>query len=299
MSLNSFKDKRIIITGCGFKPIKHIFKDLVTGKPTHTELIVNKEKCKLNVGSAIAYSLLEVGATVHMISRSKENLEQLANAFCNKLNCNENLIEYSAVDVLDEEQVKNFVKNLKKDKDIYWVQSIGLGAGSYKIKGDNPYLPLEEIDIGLIEAESKIVLRGTHLFMQQILPLLKKQKESRIVIISSLSATRGYDLGGTHCAAKGAIDRYANSAMLGLVKHNIFLTTVRPGIIDTGFYDSEDVIKAVKHVGKEYGWEYQKDNIPLASPSAVGNLVREILSSNAHITSVNLVAQKQFPNEAS
>lgn len=96
------KNKRIIVTGCGFKPIKHLFKDLVTGKPTHTELNIDGTKCKLNVGSAIACALIETGATVHMVSRTEEHLKSLKDAMCKSLDCNPELIEYSPVDLLDE-----------------------------------------------------------------------------------------------------------------------------------------------------------------------------------------------------
>jgi|GEM_PF-882421 len=295
----NLNDKRIIVTGCGFKPIRHIFYDLVNKKPTHTELIINGIKCKLNVGSAIAYSLVQTGAKIHMVARDEKNLKQLKEAIVKKLKCNPGSIEYSAVDLLDEKSVSNFVKKIKKDKDIYWVQSVGLGAGSYKIKDDNPYLPLEKVDIGLIEAEAQIVLKGTHILMQKLLPVIKKQKEAKIVVITSLSATRGYDLGGTHCAAKGALDRYVNSAMLGLNRYNVFVTAIRPGIIDTGLYDAPAVIGAVKHVGKEFGWNYKGNNIPLTPPTTVGEVVKEVLLSSAHITSVNMVAKKQWSNEAS
>lgn len=292
-------NKRVIISGCGCKPIEHEFKDLVTGELTHTEIIFDGQRVKLNVGASVAYALIQAGVTVHMVSLDAEKLGKLKSALVEHLKCNPQLIEYSGVDLLDQEKVKKFVEDLPKDKPIYWVQSIGLGAGSYKLKDDNPYLPLEDIEIGLIEAESQIVLRGTHLLMQALLPILKKQQESKIVVITSLSATRGYDLGGTHCAAKGAIDRYVNSAMLGLSKFNIFVTAIRPGIVDTGMYDKPAVTEAVKHVGKEYGWEYKGDKIPLASPLSVGYLIRSILESPAHVTSINIVAKRQWPNEAS
>ncbi|GAH59141.1 unnamed protein product, partial [marine sediment metagenome] len=69
-------------------------------------------------------------------------------------------------------------------------------------------------------------------------------------------AIRGYSYGGTHCAAKGAIDRYANSAMLGNYKDNLFITTIRPGGIDTGMYDSKSVQEAVKDIAEEYNCPY-------------------------------------------
>lgn len=299
LNLNELKNKRIVITGCGYKPIRHEFKDLVTGKPTHTELVVDGERTKLNIGSGIALALLDSGAIVHIVSNNKDKLQKLRDALIAETKCLPSQIEYSAIDLLDEKAVKEFIKFLPRDRTIYWVQSVGLGAGSYKVKDDNPYLPLDDIDVGLLEAETTTVLRSTHLLLKEFLPILRGQKETRIVIISSMSAPRTYDLGGTHSAAKGAIDRYANAAMLALEKDNIFVTTVRPGIIDTGMYDVPAVIDAVKHVGKSYGRVYKDNNIPLSPPSAIGQIILDIFQSPAHITSVNLVAKKQWPHEGS
>jgi hypothetical protein len=33
--------KRIIVTGCGYKPVEHVFHDIVDGKPTHDEVFIN------------------------------------------------------------------------------------------------------------------------------------------------------------------------------------------------------------------------------------------------------------------
>ena len=170
--------------------------------------------------------------------------------------------------------------------------------GSYKLKDDNPYLPLEEIDLGLLEAETSTVIKATHLMMKKLLPIFRKQGESRIAIITSMSAIRGYSLGGTHCAAKGAIDRYANAAMLGLYKNNIFITAIRPGGVDTGMYDNPKVQDAIKVISGEYKGIWDKQ-ITLAPPTAVGEAVNYVFTTPAHIPSLNLVAKGQFPHEGS
>lgn len=290
------KGKRIIVTGCGYKELKHVFYDIVIKEPTQDSILVDEKEMKLNIGSAIAGVLAKNGAIVHMVSTSKDKLENIKSSFSEFVD--ENLIEYSAVDLLDEKSVKDFVKKMPKDKSLYWVQSVGLGAGSYKLKDDNPYLPIEEIPLELLEKESQIVLRATHLMMKELLPIFRKQKETRIGIISSMSAVRSYSYGGTHCAAKGAIDRYANSAMLSEYKNNIFITTIRPGAIDTGMYDNKFIQKAINEISEEYaGWA--KNKISLAPPISVGEAVNYLFTTPAHITSLNLVAKGQIPNEGS
>ena len=290
------KGKRIIITGCGYKPVLKVFTDIVTNEPSHDSIDVDGKEMKLNIGSAIAGVLARNGAIVHMVSTSSDKLKNIKT--CLSKIVHEDLIEYSSLDLLNEKEVQLFVNKLPKDKPLYWVQSVGLGAGSYKLKDDNPYLPLEEIDIDLIGAETVTVIKATHIMMKALLPLFKKQKETRIAIITSMSAIRGYSLGGTHTTAKGAIDRYANSSMLALYKKNIFITTVRPGGVDTGMYDNPKVQEAVNKISDEYLGQYRKHQT-YAPPISVGEVIKDVFTISAHITSINLVAKGQFPNESS
>ncbi len=291
------KGKRIVITGCGYKPLSHTFYDITTGEESHDSISVNEHEMKLNIGSAVAGVLALNGANVHMISTSRDKLENIKKGLADFVD--NNLLEYSALDLLSEDEVKSFIGNLPRDKPIYWVQSVGLGAGSYKLKDDNLYLPIDQIPLELIERESQIVLRATHLMTQQLLPIFRKQDETRIALITSMSAIRGYSYGATHCAAKGAIDRYANAAMLGTYKDNIFITTIRPGGIDTGMYDNLAVQKAVKDVADEYQCDWRNKGIRLAPPTTVGEAINYVFTTPAHILSLNLVAKGQMPHEGS
>jgi NAD(P)-dependent dehydrogenase (short-subunit alcohol dehydrogenase family) len=296
--------KRIVVTGCGFKPTRHKFFDVTTKEESHDSIIVDGKNMKLNIGAAIAFVLASNGAIVHLVSRTEDKLKILKEQIVKLLNIPEKNVEYSVVDLLEEKSIKKFVKSLPKDKPIFLVQSIGLGAGAYKLKDDNPYLHIEDIPPELIEKESTIVLKGTHILLQNLLPVFREQNkkfktETRVAIISSMSAIRGYNLGGTHCAAKGAISRYTNSAMLDLWKERIFITDVRPGAVDTGMYDNPNAQKAVLEVDKEYGNYWNQTEIRLAPPISVGYAINMIFTVPAHITSLNLVAKGQFPNEGS
>jgi len=303
---NLLEGKRIIITGCGFKQVRNKFYDIISKEETHDSIIVNGKEMKLNIGAATAFVLAANGAVVHIVSRTEDNLETLKEQIVEILKVSERNVEYSVVDLLNEKSVENFIKKLPKDKPLWLVQSIGLGAGAYRLKDDNPYLHIEEIPPDLLELESTIALKGTHILMQNFLPIFREQNkkfktETRISIISSMSAIRGYNRGGSHCASKAAISRYTNSAMLELWKEKIYITDVRPGAVDTGMYDNKSVQKAVLDIVKEYGgYEYWKDEgISLAPPISVGHAVNTVFIIPAHITSLNFVAKGQIPNEGS
>lgn len=295
--------KRIIVTGCGYAPLDQTFYDITTGESSHDSIEVEGTEMKLNIGSAIAGVLSLNGATVHMVSKSADKLKNIKNEL-DKTIKNNLLLEYSALDLLDENAVAHFTDNLLRDKQLYWVQSIGLGAGAYQIKDNNPYLHIDYIPAELLEMESTTVLRGTHILMQRLLPLFREQNkifktETKIVIISSMSAIRGYNRGVAHCAAKGAISRYTNALMLDLWKERIYISDVRPGAIDTGMYDNPVVQRAVLEIDREYGNYFNEKGIRLSPPTSIGEAICFIFTTPAHIPSLNLVAKGQFPNEGS
>jgi len=293
---DELKGIRVVVTGCGYKPLATTFYDIVSGEPSHDPIFVNDQEMKLNIGGATAGVLARKGAIVHMVSTSQNKLNDIRNNFLNFMSPEK--LEYSTADLEDKNSVKEFVNRLPKDKPLYWIQSIGLGAGSYKLKDDNPYLHIQDIPIELLEQESLSVLRATHLMLKEFLLVFKKQKETRVAIISSMSAIRGYSWGGAHCAAKGAISRYTNSAMLDLYQNRIFITDVRPGGVDTGLYDNQIIQESVSDISDEYNGQYRK-HFCLAPPTSVGQAIALVLTAPCHFPSINLVAKGQFPNEGS
>lgn len=288
-------NKTVLVTGVGIKPVGYIFKDIKTDLPSHTSIIHKSSEYKANIGAATAFELCSGGDSVIMIARTEEKLKIVKSWILSKIpNAS---INYKCLDLSISEDVEKFVSELPKDKEIAWVQCVGLGGGTVQIKDDNPYLNIENISTELIEAEMT-VLRDTVSFLQKLLPRFKKQKETKVCIVSSMSAVRSVPGGSIHNAAKGAISRFANAAMIELNKKNIFITDIRPGGVDTGMYDSKVIQQTIIPMAQSYGTDW-KNQIRLAPPSSVGKLIVGVLKSEAHITSINLVARGQFPHEGS
>ncbi|MCB1595968.1 MAG: SDR family NAD(P)-dependent oxidoreductase [Xanthomonadales bacterium] len=241
---------KVIVTGCGFKPINHIYK--YDGKPTHDEILINGTKHKMNIGTATAYYLCKKGIDVILVSRTKSKLEQIVQGL-ELLGCDKNKISYIPADIATDKGIDFLIKNLPKKSHFYWVQSIGMGAGSYKLKNDNIYLPFEKISPELITAEMNIVT-ATHRMMLKIIKLFRKQVKNRfsskICIISSMSGERGYHFGATHVAAKHALVGYIKGIEKELEDENIDIYDVRPGGIDTGMYDNKHVQKSVGEISR-------------------------------------------------
>lgn len=296
--MNTLHNKRIIITGVGMKAIGHVFRDIDTGLPSHTPVILGDQTYKANIGAATAYACAKAGAIVHMIARSEEKLHVARQWILQ--NIPHARVEYTALDLNDAVVVQNMVQNFPGDASLYWVQSVGLGAGTVHLTDDNPYVPMESVPAELIDAELS-VLKNTFSLFQALLPRFRQQQETRVCIISSMSAVRGYGFGSIHCSAKGAISRFANAVMIEYAKERIYVTDVRPGGVDTGLYDAAGVQDSAATIAAHYGtdWTHKTGGLRLASPLSVAEAIVSVLESDAHITSVNLVARGQWPHEGS
>ena len=295
--MKNLQGKRILITGAGIKPVGFLFKDITTDQNSHTSVTVDGFEYKANIGTATALACAEAGAIVHLVARTEANLQIIKQWIESKIP--ETKVEYTALDLNDKVALRKLVDSLPTDLPLYWVQSAGLGGGTVKIKDDNPYLRIDQLTDELIDAEFSTI-NNTIALLQFLLPRFRKQKESRICIVSSMSAIRSVISGSIHMAAKGAISRFTNAAMIELHKENIFITDIRPGGVDTGLYDSSVVQETItKTIGKGYGYDYEKTGLFFMPPTAVGEMIATILTSDGHTTSVNMVARGQWPHEGS
>jgi short-subunit dehydrogenase len=256
----------VLITGCGYKPIGHVFE--YEGKPTYNGIMIDGKECKMNIGTAIAYYLSQKGIKVIMVSNIVENLEKIKQGLV-QLGCDKNLISYIATDLLSNDGVENLIKELPENETIYWVQSLGMGGGTYKVPNDNIYLPFEKIEPELIENEMKIV-SATHRIMLKIIPVFRKQikngKKAKISIITSMSGERGYHFGATHVAAKHALVGYIEGIRRELNDEGIEIYDIRPGAIDTGMYDNPHVKQAIEELSKRDDNYSENNHEPVYAP---------------------------------
>ena len=292
--MKKLKDIRVAITGVGIKPAVEIFPDIVTGLPSHTPVFDAKgNEYKANIGAATAYQCAMEGATVHMVARTDENLSIVKDWILRDIP--DAKIEYTPVDLSKDKDIGLWAHDLPKDKLLYLVQSVGISSGHVKIQ--QPYTFIEQTSQEQLEAEL-LPVKSTLTMLKSLLPRFRTQPESRIAIVSSMSAVRGFSGGAPHCAGKGALHMLTNSAKIELNKDRIFVTEIRPGMVDTGMYDGEIGKIGPNIFGLGYGYNYD-GKLPMMPASAVGEEICNALKSRAHIVSVNMVARGQAPHEKS
>lgn len=276
--------KTIIITGVGFK----------TKKPIESiQNVFTEKSVKINMGSAVAKKMAEEKFDLILISKTQEKLNKIKSDI---LDLHPNIKIYTQViNILDNTEVENFTKKLNpKESTYHYVHSAGLSSGNYKVKNDNPYLSIGATGVDLVMLEFEIIVKSLLLMIKNLLPIFEKQKETRVVVINSMSGIRPFPMGFSHSAAKGGLHNAVRSLCLELNPKNIRISEVNPGIVDTGFYDNKEIENSIIKICKSFGYDLK--SIPKMPPSAVASAVKLCLTEDSHFLSINMVAPGQIPN---
>jgi len=275
-------NQTIIITGVGFNSNLKI---------SEIANIYDYPEVKINIGCAVAKIMAEAGYNLILISKTKEKLQLIKRSLIEKTKRNIG-IEIKCIDILDTKEVKNFIESIPNNYNLHYVHSAGLSSGSYNI--ENPYLDLIDTPDELPTLEFKAVVESLLIISKHLVPRLRKQKKSKIIIINSMSGIRPYSLGYSHSSAKAGLHNATRSMALELTKDNIFITEINPGMVDTGHYDSPKVQNSIKKICRSFGYDHEE--LPLMPPESVVEVVLLSLESNAHVLNINLVSQGQIPH---
>lgn len=276
--------KTVIITGAGFRTKKAV--------QSITNIFTDKS-VKINIGCAVARRMVEENFDLILISRNQEKLDKIKNDILDLYPSVR--ITTTVLNILEDKEVKDFAKKLNpKSTTYHYVHSSGLSSGSYKVKNDNPYLTVTNTSEDLVMLEFEIIVKSLLLMMKHLLPVFEKQKETRVVVINSMSGIRPFPFGFSHSAAKGGLHNAVRSLCLELNNKNIRVSEVNPGIVDTGFYDNKEIQKAIINICKTFGYNIKE--IPKMPPSAVAAAVKLCLTEESHFLSINMVAPGQIPN---
>jgi len=173
------------------------------------------------IGKAIVEDLLKINYSVIVTARNKtEEISNLEKSFENKL-------FFVPCDISNPNERKSlfdFAQNTFGIIDLL-VNNAGVA-------------PRERKDILDITPEdfdylTDINLKGTFFVTQEISPLLIKNKKSRIVNISSISAYTASVNRGEYCISKAGISMITKLFAARLAEYGVSVIEIRPGIIET------------------------------------------------------------------
>ena len=175
-------------------------------------------------GLATAIKFAQNGYNIIITGRREERLKVLENKL---LSFNIKVLSLN-FDVRDNNEVKSVVERLPEEWkaiDIL-VNNAGLAVG------------LEHINEGNTDDWDRMIdtnVKGLLYVTRAITPLMINLGHGHIFNIGSIAGKEAYENGNVYCASKSAVDSLTRSMRIDLLKHNIRVTQIAPGMAETEF----------------------------------------------------------------
>jgi 3-oxoacyl-[acyl-carrier protein] reductase len=221
------------------------------------------------IGKACVEYFVRAGADVAF---TFNNREDKANELIEKLQSYKRKVRAFKCAVENESEVIMSVKNILNFFGCIDILVNNAGIWEY---GEAENMTLENWNRTI-----SINLTGTMLFTREVIPIMKKAGEGKIVIITSTAGQRGEAFHSHYAASKGALISYVKSLSTELAPHKILVNSVAPGWVDTEMCDPVFNNEAYE--------EEVRNNIPLkkiATPEDIAGPVLFLASDLAnHIT---------------
>ena len=173
--------------------------------------------CSTGIGHELALQFQKAGWKVVATARRPENLERLKQAGC--------LIH--RLDITLPEQIDNTVSEVIAEfgRIDMLINNAGYGliAPAVEIPEEELLRQFQTNLFGMVSLTSKVV------------PLMKTQKEGRIINIGSISGIAPTPFSSAYCASKAAVHAYSDVLRMELKPFGIQVITVEAGGISTDF----------------------------------------------------------------
>ena len=129
-------------------------------------------------------------------------------------------------DVQNKEAVFNSIAELDENLSVdILINNAGLALGRDAF---------DEADITDWETMMNTNVNGLLYVSRALLPFIKKSK-GHIINLGSVAGKEVYENGNVYCASKYAVDAISQAMRIDLLKHNIKVTSINPGAVETEF----------------------------------------------------------------
>jgi NADP-dependent 3-hydroxy acid dehydrogenase YdfG len=177
------------------------------------------------IGNAAAHKLAEKNFNLIITGRRKNLLDDLKKELGIKYKADVLTLNF---DVRDNTKVVEMIESLPESwrKIDVLVNNAGLAAG---------LTPIQNGDLNDWEQMIDTNIKGLLYITRAIVPLMIENGHGHIINISSIAAKEVYENGNVYCATKHAVDALTKGMRLDLVEHNIKVTSIAPGAVETEF----------------------------------------------------------------
>lgn len=177
------------------------------------------------IGEAIAHIFARANYRVIINGRRKERLEQLEQKLLTDYGAE---VYQLAFDVRDSSAIQSALDSLPenwKTVDIL-VNNAGLAQGRDTV---------DQADLQDWDTMIDTNIKGLLYMTRAISPQMVARKSGHIINIGSIAGKETYLKGNVYCATKHAVDALTQSTRIDLLEHDIKVTGICPGIVETEF----------------------------------------------------------------
>jgi len=217
-----------------------------------------------NIGREIALELSRRGATIFITDLDEGKLKTISQE-------SEREIYFRAANVKQQQQVKAAIAQALKK-----MGRVDILVNVAGVVGQQPYDHITTEDWNSI---FDVNVRGTFYFIQEIGPLMSKQKKGKIVNFSSKSGKTGSALMCHYSAAKAAVIGLTQALAYELAPYNINVNAICPGITDkTGVWSKvcADYMDNLELSREEVVQKFAA-KVPLGRLASITDIVRVVL----------------------
>ncbi len=169
------------------------------------------------IGKAAAQLFAKKGFVVYELSRSGKSYDSIIHIDC---------------DVTDEEQVNTAVAQVVEKEGRV---DILLSNAGYGVSG-----AVEFVDTADAKRQFDVNFFGSLNIVKAVLPVMRNQKQGRIVFTSSVAAVFSIPYQAFYSASKSAINTLALALRNEVAEFGIEVTALMPGDVNTGFTAARD-----------------------------------------------------------
>lgn len=176
-------------------------------------------------GKAIARRFAETGNNIIITGRRSDRLSELENELASLKGINVLSLSF---DVRNRKEVNEVISRLPDEwqKIDILINNAGLAVG------------MDHIDSGNIDDWERMIdtnLKGLLYVTRAVLPLMVRRNSGHIINIGSIAGKEVYENGNVYCASKAAVDSLSKGMRIDLLRNNIKVTHVAPGMAETEF----------------------------------------------------------------
>ena len=177
------------------------------------------------IGKASAYKFATNNCNLILTGRRKERLKKIKKDIEKKYGVRVKILKFDVRELVEVKSAINSLSDKWKGIDVL-INNAGLAAG------------MDHIQDGNIENWERMIdtnIKGLLYVSKMIMPLMIRNKRGHIINIGSIAGKEVYPKGNVYCATKHAVDALTKAMRIDLLPHNIKVTQIAPGAVETEF----------------------------------------------------------------